>query len=470
MRNPKINYFEKNKIQITIATLVAIMCAALVLVGCQNKADKGVASSSPEVTESHTLLPTFAAIHTPTILPTETPSPMPTEVLTATPVITGTPTLAPTSTPTPSATPNPTPTIKPTATPTQAPTQEPVTAEQILSTMTLEEKIYQMFIVSPEDLSVGQGSITAYTDADMEFLKEHPVGGVIYFENNIVNPEQTKNMLQTIRKYSEDNLGLPLFACVDEEGGRVARIANNSAFNVEKFDGMGAVATEEEAYNIGKTIGAYLAELGFDFDFAPVADVLSREGSAVIGDRSFGTDPHRVSAFAAAAAKGLESNNIMSTFKHFPGHGATTADSHSDYAVTEKTYEELKQGDLIPFANASENNVSAIMVAHISVPNVIGDNTPCSLSYKMVTEILKGELGYRGLVITDALNMGAISKNYTPAEAAIKAVEAGNDVLLMPLDPENTAEGLINAVKSGRISESRIDDAVLKIIEAKLNH
>jgi beta-N-acetylhexosaminidase len=240
---------------------------------------------TPEKTESAT----FAATHTPTILPTETPSPRPTEVLTATPVITKAPTLAPTSTPTPSATPNPTPTVKPTAIPTQAPTQEPVTAEQILSSMTLEEKIYQMFIVTPEDLSVGQGSVTAYTDADMEFLKEHPVGGVIYFENNIVNPEQTKNMLQTIRKYSEDNLELPLFACVDEEGGRVAKVANNDAFGVTKFGGMDMVETEEQAYNIGKTIGSYLSELGFDMDFAPVADVLTEEGNTVIGNRSFGS-------------------------------------------------------------------------------------------------------------------------------------------------------------------------------------
>jgi beta-N-acetylhexosaminidase len=449
MKTIKNKFFYFSKDLIILVSIMTLLC--VMLSGCgPEELPASTAGPSSQTPYIATLIPTDEA--TSVIVNTEVPSvtQKPTESLMPTPVVSSTP--------------------KPITTeaPTHTPTHKPITAEEILDSMTLEQKIYQMFIVTTSDISATGWDVTAYSEDDLENLKNYPVGGIIYFEGSIIFPEQTKQMLKTVREYSEKNCPLPLFACVDEEGGRVAKVANNDAFGVTKFGGMDRVETEEQAYNIGKTIGSYLSELGFDMDFAPVADVLTEEENTVIGNRSFGTDPYEVTAFASAVSKGIEQRGVLSTFKHFPGHGATTADSHLDFAVTQKTYEEMLVCDLIPFAAAGKNGVSAIMTAHISAPNIIGDNTPCSLSHKMITEILKGELGYDGLVITDALNMGAISKNYTPEEAAIMAVKAGNDMLLMPDDFHRAASGLIEAVRNGEISEERIDKSVLRIIETKI--
>ncbi len=261
---------------------------------------------------------------------------------------------------------------------------------------------------------------------------------------------------------------MPLFTCIDEEGGRVARIGNNSGFSVEDVGAMYYLNSKEEAYQAGATIGAYLSNLGFNFDFAPDADVLSNPRNNVIGDRSFGEDPGIVKERSVAYSDGLHSANVLSTFKHFPGHGATEGDTHAGFAYTNKSYEELKQEDLVPFAAAGAAGVDAIMVAHISPPNVIGDNTPCTLSKKVITDILRGDLGYEGLVVTDALNMGAISQHYSSGEAAVMAVEAGVDLLLMPKNFESAVKGIKTAVQDGRITEARLDASMRRIIRAKL--
>lgn len=339
--------------------------------------------------------------------------------------------------------------------------------ETVLAEMTLDEKIYQMFIVTPEALT-GYGSVTAAGSSTKSSLEARPVAGLIYFSNNLVNESQTKEMLQNTMQYGYEIEGMPMFLCVDEEGGRVARIGNNSGFSVEDIDAMLYVESEEEAYQVGVTMGTYLSELGFNFDFAPDADVLTNSRNNVIGDRSFGSDPETVSKFAVAVSDGLHSQNVMSTFKHFPGHGATEGDTHAGFAYTNKTYEELKQAELVPFQAAGEAGVDAIMVAHISLPQVIGDNTPCTLSKEVITDILRNDLGYEGLVITDALNMGAISQNYSSAEAAVKAVNAGVDLLLMPKNFESAVQGIKDAVADGRITEARLDESMRRIIKAKL--
>ena len=339
--------------------------------------------------------------------------------------------------------------------------------EALLSEMTLEEKVYQMFIVTPEQLT-GASKVTAAGNLTKQKLKEYPVGGLVYFSANLVSRNQTKTMLTKVQKYANEIEGVDLFLCVDEEGGRVARVANNKAFRVKAVGPMAKVSSEEEAYNCGETIGAYLSELGFNVDFAPDADVLTQSGSVVIGDRSFGSDAGLVTKYAVAYSNGLHAHGIMSTFKHFPGHGATEADTHEGYAYTNATYEELMATELQPFSAAQMCGVDLVMVAHISAPNVVGDDTPCSLSEKMITGILRTDLGYDGLVITDAMNMGAIAKNYDSGIAAKMAVKAGVDMVLMPSDFQAAYSGLYTAVRSGEISEERIDESVRRILTAKV--
>ena len=340
--------------------------------------------------------------------------------------------------------------------------------EALLSEMTLEEKVYQMFIVTPEQLT-GVSKVTAAGNLTKQKLKQYPVGGLVYFSANLVSRNQTKTMLTKVQKYANEIEGVDLFLCVDEEGGRVARVANNKAFRVKNVGPMANVSSEKEAYDCGETIGAYLSELGFNVDFAPDADVLTKSGSAVIGNRSFGSDAGLVTKYAVAYSNGLHAHGIMSTFKHFPGHGATEADTHEGSAYTNETYEELMATELQPFSAAQVCGVDLVMVAHISAPNVVGDDTPCSLSEKMITGILRTDLGYDGLVITDAMNMGAIAKNYDSGIAAKMAVKAGADIILMPSDFQAAYSGLYTAVRSGEISEERIDESVRRILTAKIS-
>ena len=340
--------------------------------------------------------------------------------------------------------------------------------EALLSEMTLEEKVYQMFIVTPEQLT-GVSKVTAAGNLTKQKLKQYPVGGLVYFSANLVSRNQTKTMLTKVQKYANEIEGVDLFLCVDEEGGRVARVANNKAFRVKNVGPMANVSSEKEAYDCGETIGAYLSELGFNVNFAPDADVLTKSGSVVIGDRSFGSDAVLVTKYAVAYSNGLHANGIMSTFKHFPGHGATEADTHEGYAYTNATYEELMATELQPFSAAQVCGVDLVMVAHISAPNIVGDDTPCSLSEKMITGILRTDLGYDGLVITDAMNMGAIAKNYDSGIAAKMAVKAGVDMILMPNDFQAAYSGLYTAVRSGEISEERIDESVRRILTAKIS-
>lgn len=338
---------------------------------------------------------------------------------------------------------------------------------RIVSAMTLEEKVYQMIIVAPESLT-GQGRVTQAGQTTRDCINMYPVGGIIYFGSNIVNEAQVTEMLSNTQKYSLERTGLKIFTCIDEEGGRVARIGNNTAFPVKTFSDMAYIKGEAEAYNVGDTIGGYLSRYGFNVDFAPCADVITNPENKVIGTRSFGTEPGVVSSMSLSVAKGLKSHGILAAYKHFPGHGATMGDTHEGFAYTDKTLEELMKSELVPFKSAADNGIDMVMVAHISVPKVIGDNTPSSLSYRMITGVLRGQLGYKGLVVTDALNMGAIANNYTSETAAVMAVKAGNDLLLMPKDFKAAAGAIINEVRNGNISEERINESVRKIVRAKL--
>lgn len=345
-------------------------------------------------------------------------------------------------------------------------------AEQILSSMTLEEKVNQMFFITPEALT-GVDCVVAAGEQTKSSLETHPVGGIIYFGQNITGEKQTKEMIANIKKYGKDVCKVPLFIGIDEEGGTVARLGNSDTVNVKKVDNMSVIGKSgdiKNAYKAGDTIGKYLSDYGFNIDFAPDADVLTNSQNQVVKDRSFGSDPKLVSQMALEVSKGLNDNGIYSCFKHFPGHGATKDDTHEGFAYTDKTYEELSKSELVPFVDAINNNADFIMVGHISVPQVVGDKTPASISSVIINDILKGRLGYKGIVITDSLSMGALTNLYQSDEIAVRAVNAGVDVLLMPQNFNQAYNGLLNAVKSGKISEKRIDESVLKIIEKKLKY
>lgn len=341
--------------------------------------------------------------------------------------------------------------------------------EMLLNSLTLEEKVAQMFFVTPEELT-GARTVTETDEAAKAALDTYPVGGLVFFSHNLLTPEQTKAMLYDVQQYALQTQGVPLFLGVDEEGGRVLRIGAKKAFGVEKVKAMGSIAAKqgiEGVYCAADTIGGYLKELGFNVDFAPDADVITNASNRVIGDRSFGTDPETVADMAWRYSEGLHDNQILACYKHFPGHGGTVEDSHSGYAYSYKNLEELKEAELVPFQQGCGKGVDFIMASHISAPNVTGSDVPASLSELFVTDILRNEMGYQGIVITDSLSMGAVCSHYSPEEAAVLAVQAGCDMLLMPQDFERAYQAVIDAVSSQRITQQRIDESVARILKAK---
>lgn len=342
--------------------------------------------------------------------------------------------------------------------------------DRVLDSMTLEEKVNQLFMITPEALT-GVGTVIQAGDGTREALAEHPVGGLIYFAQNLKDPDQTRTMLENTQEYASARSGFPIFLSVDEEGGQVARVGSNPSFGVPEIGNMSEVGTggdTQEAYETGSTIGAYLKDLGFNMDAAPDADVLTNPANEVVKYRSFGSDPELVSRMAAAELKGLNDQGIIGMYKHFPGHGGTTADSHEGYVYVEENLEELKSGALVPFQDGADNGLRVIMVSHIACPEVTGDNTPATLSRQLVTDLLREDMGFDGLVITDALNMGAITEQYSSGEAAVAALNAGVDMLLMPADFQAAYDGVMAALENGELTEERIDESVRRILEIKL--
>ena len=285
--------------------------------------------------------------------------------------------------------------------------------EDDLGRMSLEEKVQQLFFVSPEQIT-GADRVTKAGDATKAALEKYHVGGIIYFSGNLLNPDQTTELLKNTQEFAMENGGVPLFLALDEEGGSVTRIASNPEFGIENTDTMehiGEGNDPEKAYDAGKHIGEYLRGLGFNLDFAPVADV--KQGKSVIGDRSFGSDGNKVSGMAERYAAGLNENAIIACYKHFPGFGRAENNTDLAAASSEATAEELKNSDLIPYEEGIKaGNDMMIMAGHVSFPAISGDDRPSSMSSTVITDYLRGELKYNGVVITDALNAAAV-KGYT---------------------------------------------------------
>lgn len=343
------------------------------------------------------------------------------------------------------------------------------TVVRIIERLTLQEQVAQLFIITPEALT-GVNGVTMAGETTKEAFSEYPVGGIIYMEPNIQTWDQTSQMLSSMQEISINRIGLPAFLTVDEEGGRVRRVSGRLE-NVPCIPEMSTIGSAQDplqAYDTGVTIGEYLSQLGFNVDFAPVADVQTNPANTVIGSRSFGSDPTLASDMVSLEVQGLQEQGICATLKHFPGHGNTNEDSHQGLAVSYKTMDELKACELLPFVSGISSGAEFVMVGHIVLPNVTGDDVPASLSYKIMTETLRNDLGFDGIIITDAMNMGAIVNTYGSGEAAVQAFLAGADMILAPGDFHTAYSALLEAVFSNRISAERLQESLYRIIDLKL--
>ena len=343
--------------------------------------------------------------------------------------------------------------------------------ERILGTMTLEQKVAQLFFVTPEQLT-GTDCVTEAGETMEAALATLPVGGVICFSQNIETPGQLCEMLANAGRFStEVAAGIPVFLGVDEEGGPlVSRIANSPAFDVATFPHMAAIGGAgdvTQAERVGTAIGSYLHEIGFNVDFAPVADVLTNPENTVIGPRSFGTDSQLVADMVVAEATAMLATGVLPCVKHFPGHGDTNADSRAGEAVSTRTREDLDSCEFEPFRRAIAAGVPLVMVGHIKTPNAAADDLPASLSRVMIGETLRRELGFGGIIISDSFQMGAVTERFSPAEAAVKFLEAGGDMILMPEDLDAAYQGVLDAVASGILSRERIDESCLRVLGTK---
>lgn len=343
--------------------------------------------------------------------------------------------------------------------------EESKTVEAMLRKMTLEEKVYQMLFVTPESIT-GFNPVVAAGEATREALIQHPVGGMVYFAQNLQSRAQVTQMLENTQSYSK----IPLFLGIDEEGGRVARISENAALGFEALPPMreiGDAGDPAAAREVGEKLAGRLSTLGFNLDFAPVADVLVISDNEEIGDRAFGREAEVVSKMVPQVVSGLQENGVSAVLKHFPGHGSALSDSHTGYSESLRTYDQLAETEFAAFRSGIDAGADFVMVSHISLVNAIEDGIPASLSKKVITQWLKNELGFEGLVITDSFQMGAIADNYEVDEAAVLAVQAGADMILMPTDVRKTCDALVAAVESGEITEKRIDESVRKILMCK---
>ena len=343
-----------------------------------------------------------------------------------------------------------------------------------LEKMTLREKVGQMFIVRPEalDTSIHWETYkdlvpyeTQSVSAAMKALNEdYPIGGMILFAHNIDDESQLVSFIKEIKSLN----GSPLLA-VDEEGGRVARIANSENFDVPKYESMEALAAlgADSVYQAAFTIGSYVKYYGFDIDFAPVADVNTNPENIVIGARAFSSEPEVAATMVQQYLKGLDDAHIVGSLKHFPGHGDVKSDTHYGYAETQKTWDEMLKCEMIPFAAGIKAGAQMVMTAHIAAPKVTNDDVPATLSSVILQDKLRGELGFKGVIVTDAMEMGAIMKQFTNVEATVKSIQAGIDIVLCPQNFVEAFDAVVKAVEDGTIKESRIDESVYRILEMK---
>ncbi len=337
-------------------------------------------------------------------------------------------------------------------------------AGQILQKMTPEEKIGQMLMAG-----VPGQKISAESKA---IIEKYCPGGIILFGFNLGSEEEIKTFIGDMQKNAFAKYSLPLFISIDQEGGRVKRITEG----VTQFPGnmaLGIVNDKDLTYKAARIIGLELRAIGVNMNLAPVLDVNNNPSNPVINTRSFGSDTEIVSALGRAYIRGLQESGCIAAAKHFPGHGDTDKDSHQVLPVIRYELTRLRNVEFPPFKEAVDSGVEAVMSAHISYPNILGNNLPATISRRFLTDILRGELGFQGIIITDDMEMNAISMQMDIGEAAVRSVEAGADIVLISTHGKHVdiiTSSIMKAVRDGRITQERIDESVKKIIEVKLRY
>ena len=325
--------------------------------------------------------------------------------------------------------------------------------DEIVGNMTLEEKIGQM-IVSPNP----------------EKVRELNLGGLILMGEDMGTLEETRKLVFSLSE--DEKTGVPRILATDQEGGIVQRLVGISDFyektgfsEIPEMFEIGKTGDLELARETGRKIAEQVKAVGLNMTFAPVLDVYSNPDNTGIGTRSFSSEAETVAEMGVNLGRGLDEGGVVGVYKHFPGHGDTAVDSHYNLPVVEKSLEELEMEELVPFRAAIQAGAKMIMVGHIALSEVTESRVPASLSAEIIQGILRERLGFSGLVITDGLNMGALTEEYSGEEIAVLAVKAGNDLLLMPVDEEEAIGAIKAAVERGEIIEEEITERVRKIIE-----
>ncbi len=345
-----------------------------------------------------------------------------------------------------------------------------VMVENKISDMSIREKVCQMIFVDPENLvndvvtSDDETAVTVVNEKVSSMLVSYPVGGVMLKAKNIKTGDQLIKLISDLQSVSDTEL----FVAVDEEGGKVNRLMKT--LGTTYIDSMYTYKDEggDAAFQNAETIGSDISSYGFNLDFAPVADVWSNPYNTVIGKRAYSDSFTEAAELIPYAVQGFHESGVMCTLKHFPGHGDTAEDSHYGSAYVDSTLDELREKEFLPFEAGIEAGADFVMVGHLIVTDV--DDVPATLSKTIVTDVLKDELGFKGVIITDSFQMEAITDNYSAGEAAVMTVKAGVDMVLEPENLKSAVEGLEEAVASGEINEERIDESVRKILVLKVKN
>lgn len=334
-------------------------------------------------------------------------------------------------------------------------------ASKRITGLSLEQKVGQMVVV---------GFPGTECQAEIRhLLASCHIGGVMLTEGNIISPAQTRSLVGQLQKVSLESTGIQLFVSVDQEGGNVSRFRHPATVLPTPM-AIAATGSLESVERCVRVSSREMRAMGINVNFAPVLDVNSDHSNPVIGVRSFGDSAEVVAEFGRVAIETCQRNGIIATAKHFPGHGDTCVDSHVALPTVRRSLEELRSIDLPPFEAAIKSHVEMVMTAHIVFPHLSDGDRPATLSYDIVSGLLRESMGFEGIIVTDALVMDAVADRYDLEEATIAAVEAGADLVLMLSTIENQRsayEGLLAAVKSGRLSEERIDQSALRILIAK---
>lgn len=355
----------------------------------------------------------------------------------------------------PEATPEPIPELTP-----EQKLDEVIVA--MIESMPLEDKVAGLFFVTPESITDVNVAVKA-GEGTKDALTKYAVGGILYDKKNIKDAEQFKEMLSNTDLYSK----YPIFLGIEEEGGAVSPLAEAGLIDkqVSAAD-IGAGGDAGMAYQAGSSMGLGLASYGLNVNLAPVADLANVENS-VMAARAYGNDATAVSAYVLNMMNGLQEQGVTACIKHFPCGGGIAADTHDGPAVSDRSEEELRSQELAVYQSSIDSGAQMIMVGHMAVPALTGDNTPASLSPAVVTELLRNEMGYSGVIITDAMDMKAISEYYDSAQASVLALKAGCDMILSPENFKDAYEAVLAAVQDGTIAEERINDALRRIYRIK---